>query len=411
MFLVLELALLTIISVILYQLYKIFIGAYVISQPNEWMIVLRNGKVKKMGVGITSRVNYFESCVKFPSKIHKVSFRAEQVTKEMQGIEVKGVILWSVNPKNELPLKAVNYLGKDLTTSDATTAKDNLAEMCSAIVQHNIANSTIEEIQRERDFLRDSISKGISSVIEGWGCLVESVEITDVKILSSGLFANLQMKFREEERKKAELIRMATEMELKEKRLKNTLQREIQNLHDETKTQIQKNLQKIEVSKENLKMYKNQMKIDLANSKKSHNMKKKMLLNEAQITKRQNEEIAKLNLMKEDLKKDEETQRRTKLIESIKRGAEQKLQEQAIKMINEDFKNSDLLKEAQNKEMLSESNMRLLKLDMLKKLFSSRDCFSKIHSTSFGPNDNDPCLAVVERISGDIEALADRLTQ
>ena len=204
MILVFELILLALCGAIGFAYYRIFIGEYIISQPNEWMIVLNNGIIKSMGVGITSRVSYFDTYVKFPSKIHKVNFNAQQVTKEMQGVEVSGVILWSINPKNDLPFKAVMYLGKDLTKSNAQTAKDNLAEMCAAIVSHNVANSTIDEVVKNRDLLRNSITKGISSLIEGWGCLVESVEITDVRILSSSLFKNLQVNYREEQRKKAE---------------------------------------------------------------------------------------------------------------------------------------------------------------------------------------------------------------
>ena len=410
MFLIFELILLAIFGALAYGYYRIFVGEYVLSQPNEWMIVLNNGKIKAMGVGITSRVSYFDSCVKFPSKIHKVHFNAQQVTQEMQGIEVSGVILWSINPKDDLPLKAVKYLGKDLTYLDAKTAKDNLAEMCSAIVQHNIANSTIEEILKQRDMLRDSISKGISSVIEGWGCLIESVEITDVKILSSKLFKNLQMQYREEQRKKAELINMNTEKQLKERRLVNNLKREIQNLQDQTETEISKNKQKMKVSSENLKMYVKQQQIDLEKTQKSREMKKKMLHNEMEVTKRQNEESAKLSLLQEKIKTAEDLQRREKELRKKVRTEKAEAAKREIKLLESQYNNKKLREDAAIKEKMTKTNELMLKLGMMKKLFKSGDMYNKISLTSFGKVNEDPCMAMVRRVNEDIEGLADHLT-
>jgi len=40
----------------------------------------------------------------------------------------------------------------------------------------------------------------VNQVVNGWGIWLESVEITDVQILSKTLFSNLQVKFREENR-------------------------------------------------------------------------------------------------------------------------------------------------------------------------------------------------------------------
>ena len=365
MFLIFELILLALMGAIGYAYYKIFVGEYVISQPNEWMIVLRNGKIKSMGIGITSRVSYFDSCVKFPSKIHKVHFNAQQVTKEMQGVEVSGVILWSINPEGEMPMKAVMNLGKDLTKSDAKTAKDNLAEMCSAIVSHNVANSTIDEIVKNRDMLRNSITKGITNLIQGWGCLVESVEITDVKILSSSLFKNLQVNYREEQRRKAQLINMNTEKQLKHQRLIDNLEKEKQKLKDQINTQISKNKQKIKLASENLKMHTKQKEIELEKNKQNQELKKKMLMNEAEVTKMQNAETAKLNLLKQKLQKESIMRNRELVLQKLKRNKESEIEMRKIKQMERDRLNNKIKKEAELNSKMTETNIRLLKMEKI----------------------------------------------
>ena len=63
--------------------------------------------------------------------------------------------------------------------------------MSNSIVRHRIANSTIEDILVKRDEIRSEIKSEMNVIVNGWGVWLESVEITDVKILSKTLFKNL----------------------------------------------------------------------------------------------------------------------------------------------------------------------------------------------------------------------------
>lgn len=72
-----------------------YIQAFLIqSKADEWLLVLRDGKVVKQGVGITYVKRLGDNIVKFPSIIHTVEFSAEQTTQEKQGIQIQGVIIW-----------------------------------------------------------------------------------------------------------------------------------------------------------------------------------------------------------------------------------------------------------------------------------------------------------------------------
>ncbi|CAL6062784.1 SPFH_domain/Band 7 family protein [Hexamita inflata] len=93
----------------------ILIGAKYLStlwqsaNPNEWLLIIQNGKLKKAGVGLKALVWPTQTAVKFPSAIQRIEFSANNVTKEMQGIEVSGFAIWSVNREGDGPFKSYKY--------------------------------------------------------------------------------------------------------------------------------------------------------------------------------------------------------------------------------------------------------------------------------------------------------------
>jgi flotillin len=86
--------------------------------------------------------------------------------------------------------------------------------MASAIVRSRIANSTIDEILQKRAELREAIRSEMAEVTKGWGVWLETIEITDVKILSGSLFKNMQCKFREDNKKSAEILKIEVDNSL-----------------------------------------------------------------------------------------------------------------------------------------------------------------------------------------------------
>lgn len=51
-------------------------------------------------------------------------------------------------------------------------------------------------------------------VVKGWGVWLETVEITDVTIMSQNLFKDLQANFRESVKRNAEIYRMQIESQI-----------------------------------------------------------------------------------------------------------------------------------------------------------------------------------------------------
>ena len=130
-----------------------------------------------------------------------------QITLEMQGVQVNSMIEWTID--RDAPIKA--YKNLDLASGNTSVANDALRCMTSAIVRNQVANSDIDTVIKNRQALKELIVAEMNTVVVGWGVHLATVEITDVRILSSSLFKDMQSKFREENNKKATLERMVVE--------------------------------------------------------------------------------------------------------------------------------------------------------------------------------------------------------
>merc|ERR1712060_127638 len=145
----------------------------------------------------------------------KVPFDTEQVDKDMQGVRITGMLVWTINRMGEGPLNAYKTLG-DISSGNPKSANDSLTAMSSAIVRSCIANSTINELITNRKLLREAIRKEMFEVVKGWGVWLETVEITGVTISSQSLFKDMQTNYRESVRQEAETYKMEMKSELAE---------------------------------------------------------------------------------------------------------------------------------------------------------------------------------------------------
>lgn len=228
--------------------YFLWTRRLVVAKPNEWLLVIKNGKMKNAGIGIQAMKGWKTQVVTFPSMIHKVQFQAQQVTREMQGIQVSGFVVWVVYRDDDGPFRAYKYLEGLGDSGDSPQASENISRMAESIIRHQIANSSIDEVISQRENLRDKIRTEMQEVVKGWGVWLETVEITDVTILSQTLFEDLQAKFRQEARKDAETIRLQTEREIEEKTIQQNLELSIKRSEAELRRRTIEEQQNLKIS-------------------------------------------------------------------------------------------------------------------------------------------------------------------
>lgn len=128
--------------------------------------------------------------------MQKVTFKAQQVTSEFQGVQVEGMCVWSIYRTDDGPAKAYRYLD-GLSPSGIEKANANIKDMAESILRAQVATMSIADVVRNRAAIRTACRKDMADVIQGWGLWLETLEIYDVKILSATLFDNLQVHRRE----------------------------------------------------------------------------------------------------------------------------------------------------------------------------------------------------------------------
>mmetsp|Transcript_24916 Transcript_24916/g.50622 ORF Transcript_24916/g.50622 Transcript_24916/m.50622 type:complete len:385 (+) Transcript_24916:70-1224(+) len=329
-----------------------------VAAPNEWMLVIRDGKLHKAGVGLRWAPGLNDTVVKFPASIFKLTFSAQQITKEMQGVEVTGFVMWTIFRDEEGPFRAYRSFN-GLTSAGIDQANENLRNLTESIIRAQIANMDITDVVANREMMRDNVRKQASPLVQGWGVWMETIEVTDVKILSSSLFSNLQAKFREEMRSKAELLKMSNNKSIEEEKTKVSLEmNKLQVDSDNQKAQYRAN--------EELKTQQNNEKL----------MQEKTRIQESELALQGKlEEAQELQRRKMAMTR-EETSR---LVEVQQQQTRDTMQQMAAEAEAKAFKTK---MEAQ--QCMSETNLKVLSLETSKQIYNQMESMKVLHVSGGG---------------------------
>jgi regulator of protease activity HflC (stomatin/prohibitin superfamily) len=183
-------------AIMLYEFYK---RSLIYGKANEWVVLMNNSGMKKAGIGLCTFVGPYDQCAVFPAKVNRVNFKTYQITSEMQGLEVSVMIVWTIFREEDGPMRAYRMLGNDLKEAVPKTANDLCASLVSSVVRNQIANDTIDNIIKSRKEFRSKVMETMRGQMKGWGIWIESVEITDVKIMSGALFKDMQCVYRDDQ--------------------------------------------------------------------------------------------------------------------------------------------------------------------------------------------------------------------
>jgi len=244
-------------------------------EAKNWVLHVRGGELIKKGIGLATWTMPGDQIITFPSQINQVNFKAQQVTAEMQGVEVSGMLIWSVYRDGDGPLNCYKAFGEDLKAAVPRVANGKLENMAVSIVRDRIANLTINDILKNRSKIRNGVKDEMQKILTGWGMWLETCEIQDVKISSSSLFRNLQTEFREKSRQEAEKISAETEQTIKQENLVRTEAYQKLSAESQTKQRIFDSEQKFQVQKQQADIYQKELKITQA--KKEAEAKERIL--------------------------------------------------------------------------------------------------------------------------------------
>jgi regulator of protease activity HflC (stomatin/prohibitin superfamily) len=189
---------------------------YIVAGPAEFAIHRRRGRTRKVGLGISLFcLPLIDRCYLVPSTAQSISFAADQITAENQGVEVGGFAVWKVGD----PEKAAASFEFSSSAAALASNSENLRNVVESAIRHQVANMTIEDALQKRGSIILQLKNELTYIAGRCGLVIETVEIRNVKILSSQLFAQMQAPFRDKMRLDSETSTLLTEKRLAEHRL------------------------------------------------------------------------------------------------------------------------------------------------------------------------------------------------
>jgi regulator of protease activity HflC (stomatin/prohibitin superfamily) len=216
---------------------------WVAAKPSEFLIRMRGGNVLSAGQGATIFKWPWDSVAIVPTTVQRLHFTADQITSEKVGVRVTGIAVYRIAE----PLIASRMLNFSFPERAQEKLAEMMEEMCVGASRRLIANLSIEEcLTRRKEALSSELVREIAPVVSGegrvddstergWGVVVDTIEIQDVRVLSGQVFSNMQARFRLDQE------RVAREAELSKERAVRT---------DETATERQLELAKVAAATE-----------------------------------------------------------------------------------------------------------------------------------------------------------------
>lgn len=184
----------------------------------------------------------------------------------MQGVEVRGIMIWSVLRTDDGPFKCFKAFGHDLQRENPVIANEKLGAMATSIVRDRIANMSLDDVLKNRSKLRSGVKEEIQKLLTGWGIWLETVEIQDVRIMSSTLFKSLQTEFREKSRQESERISANINQKIREEQLER--QTAMSNAEYAASTERQKREQQQSLRREQQNIARKQQEYAIAQKKR-----------------------------------------------------------------------------------------------------------------------------------------------
>ncbi len=168
--------------------------------PHEHLLHVRNGRILRAEQGGSAFRWPGDTVALIDTSVHRLHFTADQVTRERTGVQVTGLAVFRVvEPR-------IAWRMLDLGEPDRF--RTILAEMFVGATRRLVANLTLDDcLERRKDALAAELMSEVAPVVRGagrsgdtadggWGIVIDTIEIQDVRVLSREVFERLQAPYR-----------------------------------------------------------------------------------------------------------------------------------------------------------------------------------------------------------------------
>ncbi|MFH1809051.1 MAG: hypothetical protein ABIJ09_09925 [Pseudomonadota bacterium] len=204
---------------------------FVTAKPSEYLICIKRGKIHRRSSGQGARVFKWpwESVSIVPTTLQRVEFVADQITRERVGVQVTGIAVYRITDP-EIAFKVLNF---SFGERAGEKLRETLREMFIGAARRLVANLALDDCLMKRKeaiatFLMQEIAPVVSgrgspedTTDRGWGVVIDTIEIQDVKVKSEQVFNNMQAAYRAELSARAARAELDRERELAERQADN----------------------------------------------------------------------------------------------------------------------------------------------------------------------------------------------
>jgi hypothetical protein len=197
---------------------------FVAAKPSEYLVHVRRGRVRtrSSGQGAVCFKLPWDSVAVIPTSLQQLRFRADQVTLEKVGIEVVGLAVYRIAD----PLIAYRVLNFSFPERAQEKLEETLTSMFVGAARRLIANLPIDDcLQKRKSALAEELLREVAPVVggegrlddatsQGWGIVIDTIEVQEVRVLSESVFSQMQAPFRAALDRRAREARAEAEKEV-----------------------------------------------------------------------------------------------------------------------------------------------------------------------------------------------------
>lgn len=216
---------------------------FVTAKPSEHLIHVRGGKVTtRSGQGATCFKWPWDSVAIVPTSLQRLQFRADQVTAEKVGVEVVGFAVYRIAD----PVLAFRVLNFSFPERAQEKLEETLTSMFVGATRRIVATLEVEDcLKKRKSALAEELLREISPVVggqgryddvtyRGWGVVIDTIEIQEVRVLSGTVFAAMQAPFRADLEQRARVAKAVAEQTIAERESRCRRETELARLEVET---------------------------------------------------------------------------------------------------------------------------------------------------------------------------------
>lgn len=197
---------------------------FVTARPSEYLVHVRRGRVRpaSSGQGASCFKWPWDAVAIVPTSLQRLAYRADQITRERVGVEVVGLAVYRIAE----PLLAYRVLNFSFPERAQEKLEETLTSMFVGATRRLVANLSVDDcLQKRKAALADELIREIAPVIggqgrpddetpQGWGVVIDSIEIQEVRILSDRVFEAMQTPYRAALDQQARTARAAAEKDV-----------------------------------------------------------------------------------------------------------------------------------------------------------------------------------------------------